>query len=288
MTAWRIKDWGARRGKHRLFECAQSKKYDRPAWLPLPINLTGDGFRTLMSSREGQAAFGVFVSLCELSAHLPVRGCILSAQGAFTLRALCAKTGVPVADLEAAIALLEAPEIGWLQRLSDRQAKNILRDLKRETSGSNLPDSYTPEPEPEPERETKPEPAVPSTAPKPSPLPPGLAKANAHVHRSRAANPGHANGIGSALAAVGRPEHAQIVAALRRYWPKPAEQRTAEELASHPNATIDRVLWLVERVESGRIRTTKAGFIRKGIETPYDVPAEWSAAKAARLAGAAT
>lgn len=92
------------------------------------------------------------------------------------------------------------------------------------------------------------------------------------------------NGIGSVAAAVGRPEHWPIVQALRKYWPAP--DRLPEELATHPNATIERVLWLIEQAEKTPMRTGergKGGYIRTGIEKGFEVPADWIAGKRERF-----
>lgn len=130
---------------------------------------------------------------------------------------------------------------------------------------------------------SQPSPSQPSQA---APPPAGSAiPTRSEILRGRGGSKPRDAGIGSALAAAGRPEHRTIVQALEVYWP-PAKGRQAEELASHPNATLERVFWLIQRAEREPMRkgaAGKPGFIRDGIEQGWDVWPEWLAEQAQRL-----
>jgi hypothetical protein len=139
----------------------------------------------------------------------------------------------------------------------------------------------------------EPEPA-PAAVPNPHPPDPALTAANERLKRCRAQNQSRErdHGIGSVAAAVGRPEHPRIVAALREFWPPP--DPLPERLACHDGASIERVFWLIESArrkhEQGGMRKGANGIpghIRRGIEERWEVPADWLAAKSERLAAGA-
>jgi hypothetical protein len=171
LKAWKIKDWGRKRGRHRLFVVSQSGEVTAPAWVPFPINLTGERYRVLMSSTEGQSAYAIFCALVCVAAHCPCKGVLIRESGPFSLRALSVLTGAPPADIEKAINLLSDPEIGWLESVSAREVRRIMALLKSEPTRSELGDSSKSEEKQSraEEREIKPLPAARAPAPEQRP-----------------------------------------------------------------------------------------------------------------------
>lgn len=118
-----IKDWDT------LFSKGDNARKQVIQWryVPIPVNLNGERFRVLMATTKGQATFGIFVALVELAANLPRRGVLADDRGDLSIRAMAIKTGVPERSMEAAIAHLSSPDIGWLvdQQISGQPPETI-------------------------------------------------------------------------------------------------------------------------------------------------------------------
>lgn len=124
MTALAIKDWATLFTKGDLARVGKVKTWH---YVPIPINLNGERFRTMMGTIKGREAFAVFIALCELAANMPVRGVLADDRGPSNSRTISIKTGIPVKVVEAATEYLLSEEIGWLIRTSSGKTPDAVR-----------------------------------------------------------------------------------------------------------------------------------------------------------------
>lgn len=135
MTIYAIKDWETKFTKSEL-----SRKVKWWRYVPVPINLNGEGFRVLMATKDGRATFGVFVALCELAANLPERGVLADERGPLSSRTIEIKTGIPSGDVEEAIRILSGNDLRWL--VEHKQTSGCRPDAVR----TDLPNPIPPNP----------------------------------------------------------------------------------------------------------------------------------------------
>lgn len=142
MTTWAIKDWDS------LFQKSDLRDSRVKTWkyVPMPINLLGERYRTLAGTAKGLATIGVFLALCEVAANLPKRGVLADERGPLTLRALSIKTAIPERLLSSAITLLASPEIGWLVAESARQSSATPAEEPAQPAESARPFAALPQP----------------------------------------------------------------------------------------------------------------------------------------------
>lgn len=247
MTAYQIKDWGAKRGRVRLFEVSQSARYDNPSWFPYPINFEGECYAALMASDEGERAYGIFTALCALASTTPVRGLLADEDGSYSFRKIGVKTRIRHESVKWGVEYLLKPEIAWIQGVSDVSAARRIKRLSRSYLGDNS----------EPEQASK-------QANKQQALELDLAQASAAQD---------SNAAGEVLAARQKAPPFDMVRILRRWWPNSDKAFT---IAAHENATFARVCWLAQRVLDEKPKRPP-GFIQKGIEQGWPVPAEFLA-----------
>lgn len=104
----RITNWA----KH--FECSQSRNLKTMAWVPIRVNLAGDGYTELLNHERGAAHFGGWVGLVEVGALCQPRGTLRRGNGkAHDAESLSRITRIPVEILTEAIPWLLG--IGWLE-----------------------------------------------------------------------------------------------------------------------------------------------------------------------------
>ncbi len=110
---WRIKDWDR-------FEI--NRHGDRPkrgmSWCSLPCDLNSTGYAALMCTREGPQHYGVFISLVQIVASLPLdirTGALVSPQGTpLDAFAIALKSRIAVEAVRDSIERLLDPTVGWL------------------------------------------------------------------------------------------------------------------------------------------------------------------------------
>ena len=75
---YRIRDW------QNLYENNRTRELRSMLWIPIPTNLSGDGYTTIMMQddgeklrKEGPAIFGTFIAILELSSKCNPRGDLL-------------------------------------------------------------------------------------------------------------------------------------------------------------------------------------------------------------------
>lgn len=144
-TALAIKDWD------QLFTISElDRKVKVWRYVPLPIKLAGERFRTLMATKFGRQNFALFVALCECGANLPKRGVLADERGPLTTRGISIRTGIPEAAVKQGIAALSHPDIGWLVSVEIGAASGRHPDsVRTNPTLATLPDHTSPYPQPE-------------------------------------------------------------------------------------------------------------------------------------------
>ena len=104
----RVKDW------NEHFECSQSRNLKKMAWVPIRVNLAGDGYTELLNHPNGPAHFGGWIGLVEVAALCEPRGTLVRGNGKpHDPESLSRITRIPEAVLTEAIPRLL--NIGWLE-----------------------------------------------------------------------------------------------------------------------------------------------------------------------------
>lgn len=103
-----------------------------------------------------------------------------------------------------------------------------------------------------------------------------------HNHHQQGAAAESAAPVSLAAAARSPADTAVVYSILRRFW----KDGTVDTLAAHRNASAERVAWLADRVAREKVRRGQ-GFIRKGLDEGWEIPAEWLARWRRSLGGAA-
>jgi hypothetical protein len=117
-------------GWNKYFECSQSRHLKKMLWVPVPVNLAGDGITDLINHQNGAAHFGSWIALVEIGAQCEPRGTLVRGNGRpHNAESFSRITRIPVEMLTEAISRLL--EIGWLEHCtvgSLQDAVPILRD----------------------------------------------------------------------------------------------------------------------------------------------------------------
>ena len=75
MNLYRIRNW------QDIYEVNRSRELKSVKWIPVPVNLSGDGYCQIMEQKNGPAIFGTFISLVELAAQCEPRGTLIRSSG---------------------------------------------------------------------------------------------------------------------------------------------------------------------------------------------------------------
>lgn len=100
-----------------VFETAETRKYQRLRWVPLPVDLTSNGYESLLEDwgDDAPALYGAWCALLSVAATCPTRGILSTSRGKpIPTRHLARKTGFPEQIFEKLINWATMPEIGWL------------------------------------------------------------------------------------------------------------------------------------------------------------------------------
>ncbi len=90
------------------------------SWVPIPNKHDGDGFRSIMSRKDGLQIFGAWVLLLEVASKCEPRGRLVRSNGQpHTAESIARMTGARESDLAKAIAYLSSPDVAWLVRADD-------------------------------------------------------------------------------------------------------------------------------------------------------------------------
>lgn len=124
-----ITDW------NETFENAGSRKLKRLEFCNLPLNINSSGYLELVTEHgaDGLKAFGVFISLVQLTASFPFerRGRFVKSSGEeMTEKQIAALLRISEKDLSDALQLLKNPAVGWVSAtdpppISHQSATNL-------------------------------------------------------------------------------------------------------------------------------------------------------------------
>jgi len=110
---YRIRDW------ERHYEKAESRRVKTLNWIPIPTRHDGSGFRRVAAHERAPDLFAAWVLIVEVAAKMPTRGRLIKDGKPLTAKDLHYRTGFPEAIFDLAFQTLTAPEIGWLERVTD-------------------------------------------------------------------------------------------------------------------------------------------------------------------------
>lgn len=110
---YRIRDWD------QLYEKAESRRVKSMNWVPIPTRHDGSGFRRVAAHERAPELFAAWVLIVETAARMPARGLLAKDGKPLTARDLHYRTGFPESIFELAFDVLTAPDIGWLDRVTD-------------------------------------------------------------------------------------------------------------------------------------------------------------------------
>ncbi len=109
VTRYRVRNWS------EFFENAQSRKYQRLSWVPIPNKHDGKSYRRLIAHDDGPALYGAWLLIVQVASKCPVRGVLADADGVLDADDLAAKTGCPASLFAKAFELLTHPKVAWLE-----------------------------------------------------------------------------------------------------------------------------------------------------------------------------
>jgi len=75
MKMYRIREWDAH------YENNRTRGMKSLGWVPIPVNLSGDGYTMIMEQKDGPSIFGAFVALVEVAAQCSPRGTLVRSSG---------------------------------------------------------------------------------------------------------------------------------------------------------------------------------------------------------------
>jgi uncharacterized phage protein (TIGR02220 family) len=109
---YRIKDWA----KH--FENAQSRKYEKLSWIPVPNKHDGEGYSRVMAQPQAAEIFAAWVLMLQVASKCTPRGSLSRSDGsALGADSLAVKTRSKKEWFEAALKFLSSPEVGWIEQV---------------------------------------------------------------------------------------------------------------------------------------------------------------------------
>jgi hypothetical protein len=108
MKLWRISEWG------KNFENNRTRGLKTMLWVPIPVNLAGNGVTELLDHPNGAAHLGVWLTLIEVAARCAPRGTLVRGNGTpHDRESLSRITRIPVEIIEEAMPRLQ--RIGWIE-----------------------------------------------------------------------------------------------------------------------------------------------------------------------------
>lgn len=111
MREYRIKDWD----KH--FENAASRKLDSLNWVPVPNKHDGEGFRTIITEKDGIIMYGCWHLILQVASKCQPRGSLVRSDGSpHTAKSISIKTGYNnIEAIQRTLDFCSSTEVGWLQ-----------------------------------------------------------------------------------------------------------------------------------------------------------------------------
>ena len=75
MKVYRIRNWA------QYYENNRTRGMKEMRWVPIPINLSSDGYTLIMDQKDGPAIFGAFIACVELAGSCRERGTLMRSSG---------------------------------------------------------------------------------------------------------------------------------------------------------------------------------------------------------------
>lgn len=127
MAYYEIKDW------NRIFENAESRKYKKLNWVPVPNKWDGLGFSRLRKHKNFVVAYCGWSLIVQIASKMPQRGILVTADGwELSPVDMADLTGCPEDVFSKALEVLCTPEIGWIIR---KDSENL--PVSPETAGES-------------------------------------------------------------------------------------------------------------------------------------------------------
>jgi len=84
-------------------------------WLPLPVNLSGDGYTLTMEQEDGPALFGTWCAILQVAAQCSPRGTLQRSNGvAYDCVSLARRCRIPAPTCERALKWFSSQDVMWI------------------------------------------------------------------------------------------------------------------------------------------------------------------------------
>lgn len=120
------------------YENAQSRKYKKLSWVPIPNRMDGKGYRRLTAMPDATEIFAAWILIVEQASKETPRGFLIDEDGPMDASDMAAKSGFPESIFERAFEVLsdESAKIKWIRK--------VPWPLNGASAGSALPAASTP------------------------------------------------------------------------------------------------------------------------------------------------
>ena len=128
---WKIRDWD------RFYENAESRRVESTRWVPVPSKQDGDGYLTLVDSRNGPALYGAFVAVVLVASKCSPRGTLVQSNGLpHTAETIARKSHLPANLIQECLSRCSDASIGWVEWVETQdQAGGLFPDGPGDGSG---------------------------------------------------------------------------------------------------------------------------------------------------------
>lgn len=106
-----------------IYERNRTREMVDMKWIPVPVDLSGDGFTLTMEQPDGPALYGTFIALLLVAARCEPRGTLVRSNGMpHDAASLKRKTGIPEKAITRALEWFTSKELKWLEIANVRDA----------------------------------------------------------------------------------------------------------------------------------------------------------------------
>ncbi len=119
---YRVKDW------ERLFENAQSRRYRKLSWFPVPNHYDTEGYAKLMGLENSMALYGAWIIVLGVASRMPVRGVLRRPEGPLGAPELAARSRGQAKVFKRLLRVLADAKygIGWLELIPEDEAASLV------------------------------------------------------------------------------------------------------------------------------------------------------------------
>ena len=119
----RIKHWD------NLYENSRSRKIPKARWLPIPNKHDGEGYRRMMSEKDGMEMFAVWNLILQVASKCKPRGTLIrDDKSPMDAEAMVFKVGLPqnkVKIFSRTIDFLLSRQVAWIERVSSQSGTSV-------------------------------------------------------------------------------------------------------------------------------------------------------------------